>query len=94
MYYSGAVGSQNLWLLLQLSLLSVLSDLRLIIQYNFDAGSVLTYADTSCINQTYKRLVVVAEYMLQCVLKVYHKDMVYNRINWAWENLSQFQAPR
>ena len=42
MYYSGAVGSQNLWLLLQLSLLSVLSDLRLIVQNNFDACNILT----------------------------------------------------
>ena len=42
MYYSEAVGSQNLWLLLQPSLLSVLSDLRLIVQDNFDACNILT----------------------------------------------------
>ena len=34
--------SQNLWLLLQLRLPSVLSELRLMVQYNFDACSVLT----------------------------------------------------
>ena len=42
MYYSGAVGSQNLWLLLQPSLLSGLSDLRLIVQNNFDTCNILT----------------------------------------------------
>ena len=42
MYYSGAVGSQTLWHLLRPNLLSVLSDLRLIVQNNFDACNVLT----------------------------------------------------